>query len=190
MTGPDLLQVLKAVVSTARRHRVRVILMGGMAVSVYAPPRATYDIDAIGEFGEGTMAPFLADLKKQGFTFDEGKPVREIAGLPFVSFFHPRSKIYFDLFIAESEFQESIVRRSRPLRFEGIELELISPEDLILVKILSGRSRDNEDIRQILEENSRTLDFDYLREWAGKLGRQVFLEDEIKSVGINLPDLK
>jgi len=185
MTGNALLDVLKKVTSTARRLKIKVVVMGGMATSIYAPPRATFDIDAIGDIKEESLGRFLADLKKQGFSFDEREPVKTIAGLPFVTLYYRRSKIYVDLFIARSEFQKLVVQRARSLRVGGIKLDIISPEDLILVKLLSGRTRDNEDIRQILAENAETLDFKYLRRWANKLGKQVFLKDEMRSLGIS-----
>ena len=61
-------------------------------------------------------------------------------------------------------------------------MEVISPEDLILVKLLSDRPRDTEDVRQILLESSGDLDFKYLEEWAGSLGVLQFLRDEVCSI--------
>jgi hypothetical protein len=162
--------------------------MEGMAISVYAAPRATFDIDAIGDVKEESLDGFLMDLKEQGFSFNEANPVKAIAGMPFITLYYGRLRIPFDLFLARNEFQRSIIQRSRSLRDGGMELEVISPEDLILVKLLSGRPRDIEDIRQILTENSGVLDFNYLRRWSTELGQQVFLEDEMESLGITPQD--
>lgn len=187
MTGNTLINVLKKVVLAARRLKIKVVIMGGMAISIYAPPRATFDIDAIGDIGEEALGIFLADLKKQGFSFDERNPVKLIAGLPFVTLYYRRSKLPVDLFLARNDFQKNVVRRSKSFRIGGMKLDVISPEDLILVKLLSGRVRDMEDIRQILAENAGSLDFKYLRQQSSNLGLRVFLEDEVKGLGIKPP---
>ncbi len=188
MNENSLLQVLEIVTSAARRRKIKIVVMGGMAISVYAPPRATFDIDAIGDVREESLDGFLMELKEQGFAFDEGSPVKTIAGMPFVTLYYGRSKIPLDLFLARNEFQGSIIRRARSLRVGDVKLDVISPEDLILVKLLSGRPRDIEDIRQILTENFKDLEFNYLRRWAAKLGQLVFLEDEMESLGIAPPE--
>jgi predicted nucleotidyltransferase len=182
-----LFEVLKIVSDTARRLGIKVVIMGGMAVSVYAAPRATFDIDAIGDIKEELLDSFLSDLKSQGFSFDEKRPVKIIAGLPFITLYYRRFQVPVDLFLVRNEFQMSIVQRACTLRVSGLDLDLISPEDLILIKFIAGRSRDIEDIRQILIENSQVLDFNYLRQWAAKLGQRIFLEDELKSLGIIPP---
>lgn len=188
MRRNSLFQILEVVTSAARRRKIKIVVMGGMAISVYAPPRATFDIDAIGDIREESLEGFLMELKEQGFSFDEANPVKTIAGMPFVTLYFGRSKIPLDLFLARNEFQSSIIQRARSLRVGGMELDVISPEDLILVKLLSGRPRDIEDIRQILIENSGVLDLNYLRQWATRLGQRVFLEDEMESLGITPPD--
>ena len=38
-------------------------------------------------------------------------------------------------------------------------VDIISPEDLILLKLQAGRERDTEDVRNIICENFKTLDF-------------------------------
>lgn len=183
MTGNALLQVLRDVVTTARRRRIKIAIMGGIATSVYSPPRATFDIDGIADIERKKIESFLGELKEKGFSYDEKRPFKIIEGLPLVTLYFPRHKVYFDLFLAESEFQKLILARARTVRVDDLRLNIISPEDLILVKLISGRPRDTEDVRQILIENSEKLDFSYLRQWAKKLGVVVFLKDEMKSLG-------
>ena len=61
---------------------------------------------------------------------------------------------------------------------------MIAQEDLILLKLQAGRERDVEDIRNIILENAGSLDFKYLKKWAKELGLEVFLNDELKSLGV------
>ena len=184
MTGNALWQVLSKALRVARKRRIKIAIMGGVATSIYSPPRATFDLDGIAEIGEGGIKKFLRDLQQEGFTYDEKNPVKTIQGLPFITLYFARHKIYFDLFLAESGFQKLILERARSVRAGNLRMDIISPEDLILVKLLSGRPRDTEDVRQILVENSEELDFAYLRKWAKKLKVAVFLRDEMRSLRI------
>lgn len=86
-------------------------------------------------------------------------------------------KVYVDLFLARSDFQIQIVNRSRSVKVDALTLNIISPEDLVLVKLLTGRTKDTEDIRQILVENADKLDFEYLNRCSNNLGVNVFLSD-------------
>ena len=44
------------------------------------------------------------------------------------------------------------------------EVSFASPEDLIIPKIFAGRSRDREDVRNIILKNP-ALDFSYIKKW-------------------------
>jgi len=51
-----------------------------------------------------------------------------------------------------------------------------APEDLILQKLKVGRPRDFEDALSVLERSRKTLDFEYLKHWSGRLGLAVELD--------------
>lgn len=190
MIENGLLAALKNLLSAARQRRVKVVIMGGMATSVYSSPRATYDVDGIADIKEEQIAGFLESLRKKGFMHEKKRPVQSIGGLPFITLYYSRCKVYVDLFLARSEFQKQAIKRSRVIKMDNIQLNVISPEDLILVKLLTGRSKDTEDTRRILLENKEILDFVYLGKWAKRLGINIFLQDELKSLGITPPKAK
>jgi predicted nucleotidyltransferase len=166
----------------AKESDVKVVIMGGLAVSIYAQPRATLDIDGIIELDERYIDNFLTSAEKRGFSWDKEIPIKRIKGLSFITLYYPDGKVYVDLFLAKGDFQENVIRRSHAVNVEGVKLDLISPEDLILVKLISDRPKDTEDVRQILLESSGDLDFKYLEKWAGKLGVLQFLRDEMRSL--------
>ena len=186
MTRNTLLTVFKKLSAVARKSRVKIVLMGGMATSVYAPPRATFDIDGITEIGDEALEGFLRAVKGKGFVFNQRRPVKVIRDLSFLTLFSPRAGVYVDIFLAKSAFQKQIVSRARRVRIEGLTAYIVSPEDLILLKLLSGRPRDTEDVRQILLENRRKLDSRYLMTHAHELGVKPFLQDELRSLKITI----
>ncbi|MCX6358075.1 MAG: nucleotidyltransferase [Candidatus Aureabacteria bacterium] len=186
MLSDILTRSLKTLVTLCRKKEIRVVLMGGIATSFYARPRATYDIDGIIDSEKHDLDKFLPAVTKLGFGYDEKKPVKFIHGLPFITLFHKKHKLYVDLFIAETVFQKGIVKRARRIKFGKMPVDIISREDLILLKLQTGREKDTEDARNIIAENSAKLDFAYLGKWANWLGVKAFLNDEIKSLGIKL----
>jgi hypothetical protein len=185
MTRNDLIGVLKTLSAVARKSRVKIVLMGGMATSVYASPRATFDIDGLADIGDEALSGFLKTARGEGFTFDRRRPVKAIRDMAFLTLFSPRGGIYVDLFLARSDYQKQVIERARSVRIDGLTAHIVSPEDLILLKLLSGRPRDTEDVRQILIENKRSLDPRYLLSRARELGVHTFLQDELRSLEIS-----
>ena len=84
----------------------------------------------------------------------------------------------------KTKFQHEVLRRAKKGKLGKLNLHIISAEDLILIKLQAGREKDIEDIRQIILENSPRLDFVYLGKWAKLLEVDIFLKDELKSLGL------
>ncbi len=185
MTKNILLTVLSELLKVCKDHKVKIVLMGGIAVGVYARPRATYDIDGIISIREEQIENFLNTLKEAGFRYDKKEPIKFIQGLSFITLCYTKYKTYVDLFIAGNKFQENILARVKKVRFNKMTLNIISLEDLILIKLQTGRERDIEDVRDMITENKEKIDFGYLMRWARALNIHIFLEDELKSLRID-----
>lgn len=179
-----LVRILKKLESVCKKSGVKLILIGGLATGLWGRPRATFDIDGLISLKKEKLKDFLFFLNKMGFKYSKVNPLKSIQGLSLLTLSYLKDKIYIDLFIAENEFQKGIIKRAKKVSFQNLNLRIISAEDLILVKLQSGRARDIEDVRDILRENITKLDFGYLKKWSQRLGVKVFLEDEIRSLGL------
>lgn len=184
MTKNTLFTALEKLLGVSCKMKRRLVLIGGIATSLLAKPRATYDIDGIISLAEEEIGDFLILIKKSGFKFDIKKPVKFIEGLPFITFYYPSYKTYIDLFIAKNEFQRQLIRRAKRVRLKRLSLYIISPEDLILIKLQTARHKDIEDAREIILQNKSKLDYLYLEKQANLLGVKVFLKDELRSLGL------
>jgi hypothetical protein len=72
--------------------------------------------------------------------------------MPLVKFrlyLHGR-EVDVDAFLAETPFQEQLLSRRQRVALDNLEVWLVSPEDLILLKLLAGRPRDIADIGDVL----------------------------------------
>ena len=52
---------------------------------------------------------------------------------------------------------------------ENLQVAVVSPEDLIVLKVLAGRPRDAIDVQDVLFMQGE-LDRDYMKHWAARLG--------------------
>lgn len=60
------------------------------------------------------------------------------------------SGIDVDVLIAESDYQEEILQRRRIVEFQGTPIAFVSPEDLILLKLIAAGHRDLGAIEELL----------------------------------------
>ena len=75
-----------------------------------------------------------------------------------------------DLMLAESDFQKTALDRRVARDVPGIEgaIDILSCEDMLLFKLLSGRLIELADAAMLFREN-QDLDQRYLSEWLGRL---------------------
>lgn len=165
---------LFAVVSLLNRERIPYAVMGGLAVRVYALPRATQDVDVTIDIEEDRL-PSLRDLLHESGcsippVYDSGWLDR-VAGMPlFKVARHVGSGVVdIDIFVARSSFQDSILRRRVLVDLQGNRVWLVSPEDLVLLKLAANRPRDRVDVQDLFFALG-SLDDPYLDHWADKLG--------------------
>jgi hypothetical protein len=149
-------------------------VMGGLAVRAYGIPRATYDVDFTAAVPRNRLPDLYAAVADLGYTVPEPYSagwVDAVAGMPLVKFRHYLADrgIDIDVFLAESAFQVQLLSRRRREDVDGLIVWLVSPEDLVLLKLIAGRPRDIADIGDVLFIQGR-LDEAYMRQWAATLG--------------------
>lgn len=69
------------------------------------------------------------------------------------------------------------------MRFLGTERWTITPEDLILHKLLADRRKDLLDVEEILKIQ-RGVDLVHLRDWAGRLGIRERVDVMLREAGL------
>jgi hypothetical protein len=165
---------LRDIVQICSGLKIPCAIMGGMAVRVHGIPRPTHDIDVTIQIERDRLADLYDALERCGYSVPEAFRsgwVDSVAGMPLVKarIHHEAQSVDIDIFLAESEFQDSLIERRQITQVGEIRAEVVSPEDLVLLKLLAGRPRDIADVGDILFTQGE-LDTVYLRKWANELG--------------------
>jgi predicted nucleotidyltransferase len=183
MNGP-VTQSLANCAQVFDRLGIPYVLMGGIAVRAYALPRPTFDVDFTLVVSRERLPILFAELEDLGYDVADAYRtgwVDSVAGMPVVKarIMVGDHSVDVDMFLAETAFQESIVKRRRKETLEGVEAWLVSAEDLILLKLISSRPRDLIDIADVLFVQGE-LDSAYMRQWAERLGVLASLESVLR----------
>ena len=146
----DLLEEFKKLTQKLDQAGIDYALCGGLAIAIYAKPRATLDIDIM------VQPDYFSETKKVakelGYTmtsammeFNDGA-----VKLQRLSKVDKSSGEYFilDLLIVTPEIKKAWDDR-KTIEWEGNTLKVISPEALILLKSLRNSGQDKEDIEYL-----------------------------------------
>ena len=156
-------------------------IMGGIAVRAHGIPRPTYDVDVTVLIDRSELGTLFAAARELEYEisdeFDKGW-VDTVAGMPLVkaTTFQNGRTYPVDIFLAETEFQKTLVSRRQRENLDALETWLVTPEDLILLKLIANRPRDLADVYDVLTMQV-SCDLEYLRSWADKLDVRSRLEE-------------
>ena len=144
----ELPDTFKELLESLNKNKVRYLLIGGYAVGMHGYSRATEDIDffvareednakriveALTEFGLGGP-----DLTTEIFTSENSLVIMGVAPLA-VDILNYLKDVDFD----------SAFERRKIVTCEGVEINLISFDDLIKNKIAVGRHKDLSDVEYL-----------------------------------------
>lgn len=169
MTADDLTDPTTATLAVADALRSAAIpcaVYGGLALGAYGEPRETKDADFA--VAGATVADVLAALERAGVdaapSFEAvrfgglrigrvmllGAP--DASGLNVLDIVEPLSGTY----------AEAVLSRALTGTMRGRPVTIVSPEDFVVLKVLSTRERDVEDARSVLVALSGRLDLELI----------------------------
>lgn len=139
-------------ISLCNHHSVKYLVIGGFAVGVHGYPRYTKDIDiaieiseenatktalVMQDFGLGSLGLMKEDFLRKNFVTQLGhEPVRidilnDVEGVSFSRAWENRKEV----------------------NYEGLVINFIGYEELLILKKLAGRSQDITDIEKLKARN-------------------------------------
>lgn len=183
--------VVQEVASALDRLAIPYAVGGSWASSLLGKPRLTHDVDMTVEPFPGKETAFCSSFSDDYYV---SLPMIQDALRRRSSFniIHWPTSFKVDLFVRKDRpFDASVLARRRvhPLS-EGRSLTLVSPEDVILLKLewyrLGGGTseRQLEDVRGVLQMQAGKLDQAYLDHWAADLGVSDLLQCARQESGV------
>jgi predicted nucleotidyltransferase len=137
------------------------VLIGALAANRYrTSPRLTQDVDLLlADTGSG-LAALEAAARAAGWQVQRASAEGDLLRLR-----HPELGIA-DLLIAGTEYQQEAIRRGRdePIG-NGQSVRVLTAEDVIVHKLIAGRTQDRADLEAILAAKV-PLDESYIERWA------------------------
>jgi len=171
-----MLRFLQTIAKFFSDQQIPYMLSGSMAMSIYTLPRATRDFDFIVHL-QRKDADTLVQFFKEGYYCDEGAVKDAINRHGMFNIIDYASGYKADFIILKNEpFRRAEFSRKRGITFFGIQVYIVSPEDLLLSKLIWIQQIQSnlqlEDIKNLSE--IEPLDREYINNWIKELNLKTF----------------
>lgn len=168
----DEVEVLKLVTARLDAGGIPYMVTGSLALSHYAQPRMTRDIDLVVAL-EPEDAERLAHLLGDQFECDADAMHMAIVRQGLFNLIHTERIVKVDFVVRkDAPFRLEEFSRRRCIEFAGERIWMVSPEDLLLSKLAWAKDTRSPiqlaDAKNLIE--STTLDWTYAERWAADLG--------------------
>lgn len=146
---------------------IRYVVVGGVASGLKGEPRATTDVDIITFLPRIDLERFINFARKRRIHLSARKLRKHAYSDAFFRLMIAGTQV--DFIIGASGFEFDVLTRSKVERLFGLNVPVASPEDLILMKLVSGRALDWNDAKAIQFRCGARIDREYIESWAKRL---------------------
>ena len=157
-------EILAEFTSLLNELSINYVMIGGLAISSWSAERFTRDMDLTIELNKNLWATL-----SQKFSSSSNFQIKQTcldtdSSLP--SLIRLDYKNYpIDLIVSLTPLQKEAISRGIRTKIFGPEVNLATPEDVIILKLIANRTQDIADI-EILIQKLSDLDFPYIEKWA------------------------
>lgn len=165
----DVPALLREAADAAREAGVRFAVIGGCARNAYAEPRATKDVDLVAEVDPSGHERLGRALAARGFR--RASAVAHGPGpVPDAIFYRDDAGRRIDVLFAHTEFErEALDGAGEASPYDGVSVPVVSPEALIVYKLVAGRTQDIADVEAVARTFAaagRSVDWAMVERWA------------------------
>lgn len=193
MISAEIIAAIRPVTIAFEQLGVPYLIGGSVASSIYGVARSTLDADLMADLKPEQVSTFIALLEADYYISEPA--VRDaLARHSSFNLIHYDTMVKVDVFIPKGQpFDQSSLKRKQPTQIDKSDtqfFQVASPEDIILLKLDwfrqggSASDRQWKDIIGVLRVQAKTIDREYLKEWAGKLALTDLLEKAFRDVGL------
>lgn len=160
----SLIEAVQEVQEFLKSNECSYMVVGGLAVQVWGKVRMTEDVDVIITLKPEEKTPFIDKLGNQ-FKLIPDNPLEFLTETNVIPI-QTKAGIRVDLILTGTDFERKAITRAKDIIPEaGFSIRVCSPEDLIVMKFISDRPRDREDVEGILLRSGDQMDHEYVRSW-------------------------
>ena len=168
----------EAIISIAEfleSEKIPYMVIGGVANIIWGVPRSTIDVDVTIFVEEARISDCVNKLSAS-FTALPEDPIK-FADETHVIPLKTNKDIRIDLILAQLPYEGEAIKRAKPVKIGKNEIKVCTPEDLIVHKIISKRTKDREDVKGIINKMKDQLDRNYLDPIVEELSRELAESD-------------
>jgi hypothetical protein len=142
--------------------------VGGLALAIWGEPRLSRELD-MKVLMTGSDAKRVVDLLRDDYEWFVANPEEALERYS-VLVVRDRFGTRIAVMLSEFDIDTNAIERAVDVELvPGINIRVITPEDLILYKFISTRLPDRQDIEGIVQRQREKLDVDYLLTWLRRL---------------------
>lgn len=142
-----MLNRLLDVFASFQRHKVRYIIIGGIAAVLHGVPRATFDVDILIESSLENAQQLLDALMEANFATATLIDADELLAHE-ITIFRDRVRIDVQTSTPGIKFEDAWQNKVA-MTYQGQEFYVAAKDDLIASKRAAGRDKDLEDVRML-----------------------------------------
>ncbi len=143
-------EALADLADVAATQGLRWYVFGAQAVNLLGYPRATADLDVTFELASEDTGRFVASLTRAGFDprFTDAAFIATTRVIPVV---HRASGLPVDIVLAGPGLEQLFLDEVEHVELEEHRIPILSLENLIVTKLIAGRPKDLEDVRELVK---------------------------------------
>ena len=169
-------QLLSRVITELRHLNVPCMLTGSLVSSLQGEPRSTHDIDLVVDLQAQQIDELFRTFPAAEFYVSRSaveEAVRQRRMFNVLDL-HSGDKVDFWL-LTDSPFDQSRFARRCTIDFDGLLIDVSSPEDTVLMKLKwavdsGGSEKQFHDALRVFEIHAQLMDRPYLEHWVTELG--------------------
>lgn len=140
-----------AVMDVIAKTGGRGALIGGIAFGLTVIARATRDVDALILVNLDEPEAVWKAASELGFSLRESNSLQIARQTRFLRLIYNPTKVEVDFQVGIWQFDYEVIERSQTRKLEGVDVKVIRPEDLVIMKAVAGRPQDLADIDRTFE---------------------------------------
>lgn len=162
------------------------MVSGSLGSSLHGQPRATNDADIVIDANREQLLKFIASLGETCYVSRDAA-MQSLEARSMFNIIDTEVGWKADIILRKQRpFSRQEFGRRRQANLMGLVLWVVSPEDSILSKLEWSKGRQSQmqynDALSVLRVQRETLDFEYLKTWAGELNVLDELNQLLKAI--------